>query len=60
MKTKEDRFIIVKRDGSKAQFLRHESHAQFWTPQRDEAMEYTRVAVAEALAKLHGGFVQVI
>ena len=57
---KEDRFIVMKREGEKAQFLRHEGHAQYWTKDRTDAMEYTRPDVADALAKLHGGFVQAI
>lgn len=59
MPTKENRFVIVKRDGATAKFLRHEGHNQYWTLQRDEAMEYTKIDVAEALAKQNGGTVAV-
>jgi hypothetical protein len=53
----ESRFIIIKRDGATAKFLRHEGHNHFWTLQRTEAMEYTKLEVAEALAKKNGGTV---
>lgn len=60
MSKQEDRYIIVKRDGEKVQFVRHESHQHFWTSVRTDAMEYTRTDVAEGIAKKMGGYLQVI
>lgn len=56
----ESRFIVSKRDGERVKFLRHEGHGQFWSLERTDAMEYTKIAVAQALAEKHGGFVQAI
>ena len=57
MANKESRFIITKRDGATTKFLKHEGHNHFWTLQRYEAMEYTKIEVAEALAKQNHGTV---
>lgn len=57
MADRESKFIIVKRDGETTKFLKHEGHNHFWTLQRTEAMEYSKIAVAEALAKKNGGTV---
>jgi len=56
----ECRFIIIKRDGDRVKFLRHEGHGQFWSLDRTDAMEYTKIEVANALAKKHNGCVQAI
>ena len=56
----ENRFIIIKQDGGTVKYLRHEGHGQYWTLHRDEAMEYTKIEVAEALAKKFGGSIQIV
>jgi len=56
----ENRFIITKRDGATVKFLKHEGHVHYWTMQRTEAMEYTKIDVAEALAKKQGGQVAAV
>jgi hypothetical protein len=55
-----NQFIIIKRDGKATKFLRHEGCLHFWTLDRSEAMEYTRLDVAQALASKMGGEVQSI
>lgn len=56
----ESRFVVIKRDGSKVKFLRHEGHAQYWSQDRSDAMEYTKIEVAQALATKHNGEVQAV
>lgn len=58
MSTDESRFIIIKRDGANVKFLRHEGHNHYWTQNRTEAMEYTKLEVAQALADQKGGKVE--
>lgn len=61
MASKEPRFIIVKTiSGEKGKFLRHEGHKHLWTQNRGDAMEYTRLDVAQALADQQSGQVQPI
>lgn len=57
---KESRYIIIKKDGAALKFLRHEGHNHFWSQNRSEAMEYTRIDVAQALAEKMKGEVQAI
>lgn len=53
--SKENRYIVIKKDGERVKFLRHEGHNHYWSQQRTEAMEYTKIDVAQALAQMHGG-----
>lgn len=55
-----NQFIIIKRDGATVKFLRHEGHNHYWTLLRTEAMEYTNLDVAQALAAKYHGEVQAI
>lgn len=55
---KDSTFIITKRDGETVKFLRHEGHRHYWTLKRTEAMEYTKLDVAQALASQQGGKVE--
>ncbi len=55
-----NQFIVIKRDGETVKFLRHEGHNHYWTLKRDEAMEYSKLETAEALAKKNGGEVAAI
>ena len=56
----ESRFIIIKRDGEAVKFLRHEGHKHYWSPQRRDAMEYTKLEVAQELAQSNGGKVEAL
>lgn len=56
----ESRFIVIKRDGERVKFLRHEGHKQYWSTDRTDAMEYTRIEVAQGLAEQHGGTLQAL
>lgn len=51
----QNQFIVIKRDGERVKFLRHEGCKHYWTLQRTEAMEYTKIDVAQALAIANGG-----
>lgn len=55
MPQKESRYLVIKRDGERVKFLKHEGHMHYWTTQRDEAMEYTKIDVAQALASKERG-----
>lgn len=55
-----NQFIIIKRDGETVKFLRHAGHDHYWTKDRTDAMEYTRLDVAQALASKMGGTVEAI
>lgn len=52
---KESAFIIIKRDGQNVKFLRHEGHKHYWTPNKSDAMEYSKIEVAQALAEQNKG-----
>lgn len=52
---KELRFLIIKRDGDKVKFLRHEGHKHYWTTDMSVAMEYTKIEVAQDLAAQNKG-----
>lgn len=54
----ESRFIVIKRDGATVKFIRHEGHKHYWTLQRTEAMEYTKIEVAQGIANAMGGKVE--
>lgn len=54
----EPKYIIIKQDGSQVKFVRHQGHQHYWSTQRTEAMEYTRMDVAQALAEKMGGKVE--
>lgn len=54
---KESRFIVVKA-GEPKKFLRHEGHKQYWSQSPGDAMEYTKLEVAQGLADLHKGTVE--
>jgi hypothetical protein len=53
--SKESRFNVVKGDGAERKYLRHEGHKHFWSTQKRDAMEYTKIEVAQALANQNGG-----
>lgn len=55
---KESRYIIIKGDGKDRKYLRHQGHAQYWSSDRLDAMEYTRIDVAQGLAAQHKGKVE--
>lgn len=52
---RESRYLVIKRDGERVKFLRHEGHQHFWTQDRTAAMEYTKIDVAQALAAKERG-----
>lgn len=56
----ESTFIIVKRDGSSVKYLRHEGHNHYWSNERRDAMEYSKLEVAQALAEKNRGKVEAI
>lgn len=55
---KESGFIVVRRKGSKAEFVMHAGHDHFWTQDFTQAMFYTRRDVAEGIANKMGGVVE--
>lgn len=54
----EPKYIVIKVDGTQVKFLRHQGHGHYWSTQRIDAMEYTRMDVAQALAEKNGGKVE--
>ncbi len=50
-------YIIIKMEGMSTKYLRHEGHQHFWTFIRSEAMEYSKLDVAQGLAEKMKGVV---
>lgn len=57
---KEINLVIKRVRGQKTEYLRHEGHEHFWTQKREDAMVYSRIDVAQALAEKKIGIVQPI
>jgi hypothetical protein len=48
-------YRIMRRSGSKVEWLRHQDCNHFWTQKKDEAMVYTDLGVATALCQQKTG-----
>jgi hypothetical protein len=58
-KQQESLFVVAKNDGERKKFVRHEGFQHYWTVDRSDAMEYSKLEVAQGIATKMGGAVEV-